>query len=148
MDTAGELLCSLKEPFRLRRFTSEDSGTVLRKTKICGHYQPHLDFTKSPKLGHLGAHSLENDSLGLYYLSEEFILLVSSPSSSPLPPLSSFFYPPPSFFCISPSSLQCAPGAVVGWVRRREDEGMEARCCNRALSSSLCRAVASRGETQ
>lgn len=60
------------------------AGTVFRKTKICRHYQPHLDFTKPPKLGHLRAHLLENDSLTLYYLSKEFILLLSSPSSSTL----------------------------------------------------------------
>lgn len=115
---------------------------AFKRSKICRHYQPHLSFTKTLKLGHLGARMLENDSLTLHYLSEDFILLLSS---SPTPPssLSSFAllflcYPPPFFFI--PPPCASAQGCCGGLG---EDKGKEAGCRNRALSSSLCRAVAS-----
>lgn len=66
---------------------------------------------------------------------------ISSLPHSPTSPC----HPPPSFLS-KPHHRQCAPGAVLGCVGWRGDEGSEAQRCNRALSSSLCRAVASRGE--
>lgn len=84
----------------------------------------------------MGARRLRNVSLTLHYLGEDFI---------PLPPplhLSSPCHPPPSFLSKS-HHHQCAPGAVLGCVGWRGDEGSEAQRCNRALSSSLCRDVAS-----
>lgn len=82
--------CPWRKYFCCSALLLRTAETVFRKSKICRHYQPHLDFTKPPKLGHMGARSLENDSLALYYLSEDFILLLSSPSSSPPSSLSSF----------------------------------------------------------
>ncbi len=91
MDMAGELLCPLKEVFLLHCFMSVDCKDALRRSKNKKkRHQPRLSFTKPLKLGHLGVCSLENDSLALHYLSEDFILLLTAPSS-PLPLLSSFF---------------------------------------------------------
>lgn len=56
--------------------------------------------------------------------------------------LSSPCHPPQSFLSKAHHHHhQCAPGAVLGCVGWRGDEGSKARRCNRALSSSLCRAV-------
>lgn len=65
--------------------------TAYRK-KLCQYYQPHLDFTKPPKVGHLGARLLENDSLSLHYLSAD-----------------SSHLPPPLLFLRSPLSLLSSP---------------------------------------
>lgn len=111
--------------------------TVVRKSKICRRYQPHLDFTKPPKLGHLGARSLENDSLALYYLSENFILLLSSPSSFTLLRLC---YPPPSFLP-PPPPPNVPPGAVVGgWDGEKMKAGRPGAAAERfhLLSAGLC----------
>lgn len=130
---AVELLCPWRKRFCCIALLLRTAETAFRRSKICRQHQPHLDFTKPPKLGHLGARSLENDSPALYYLSEDFILLLSAPSSSPLPSLSSFsvILPLPFYLPLPPPPR--APGAVVGWVGWREDEGREAGCCNRAL---------------
>lgn len=119
------------------------AGTTSRKSEICWHCQPHLDFTKPQKLGHLGACSLENDSPALYYLSEDFIPLVSSPSSSPLlSSLSSFcailplfpFYLPPS-----PSMCPWCCSGVDGWDGEKMKAGRQGAATERfhLLSAGL-----------
>lgn len=114
---AGELLCPWRKRFCCTAFLLRTAETAFRRSKICRQHQPHLDFTKPPKLGHSGACSLENDSLALYYLSEDFILLLTSPSSSPLPPLSSFSVP----FYLPPTCPRCCSG--VGGMERRWRQG-------------------------
>lgn len=124
MDTAGELLCPWRKRFCCTALLPRTAATAFRKSKICRHYQPHLDFTKPPKLGHLGARSPENDSLALYYLSKDFILLLSSPSSSSLPSLSCFsvILPLPFFSPSSPPRCpRCCSG--VGGMERRSRQG-------------------------
>lgn len=107
-----------------------------RKTEVCRHSQRRLNFTKPQKLGHLRV-CLE---ITLHYLSKDFF--PPSSSSSSLPSLSSFsvirlllFYLPPPH---PPMCPQCCSGEGG-----RGDEGREVGCCSRALSSSLCGAVAS-----
>lgn len=88
---------------------------------------------KHKKLGHLLLACLKI-TLSLYYLSNYFNPLLL-PAHTPPPLTSSFFFFIPLAVC---------PWWWVGW---REDEGRDGGCCNRALSSSLCRLGESQGDT-
>lgn len=105
--------------------------TVFRRTKICQYYQHHHMFTKPPKLGHLGARSLKNDSPTLYYLSWDFTLpLVSYSPLSVILPLS--FYLSRSPIC--PPVLQSC-----GWdgeKMKAERQGAATECFH-LLSAEL-----------
>lgn len=81
--------------------------TAFRKSEIWRNYQPHLDFTKPTKVGHLGVGLPENDSLAHHYSKRGFhspsliLLLLLLLLLSPLSLLSSpfLFISPPFPIC-------------------------------------------------
>lgn len=104
VDMVGELLCPLRKCFCCTGLFLRMAETAFRKSRIWRHYQPHLDFTKPTKVGHLGAGLLENDSLTHHYSKRGFypLSLITLPPRPLLlhSPLSLLFSP---FLFISPS---------------------------------------------
>lgn len=99
------------------------------RTQLCFALQDDKNLPaflkKQQKLGQLLLACLKI-TLQLYYLGNYFSPL--------LLPAHTFFFIP----------LLVSPWWWVGW---REDEGRDEGCCNRALSSSLCRLVESQVDT-
>lgn len=77
---------------------------------------------------------MDTDGLNLPPFLQRYFNPLLSPAHTPPLLTSSFFFIP----------LPVCPWWCVGW---REDEGRDGGCCNRELSSSLCRLVESQGDT-